>query len=56
MQKRFLGLRFVRRPYLYSEVFDLKPTSGLSHAQSYLKNRARFEVEDFAVHIRLFAA
>jgi hypothetical protein len=24
--------------YVYSEVFDLKPTSGLSHDQSYLKN------------------
>ena len=26
--------------YVYSEVFDLKPTSGLSHAQSCLKNPA----------------
>ena len=25
---------------VYSEVFDLKPTSGLSHAQSCLKNPA----------------
>ena len=26
--------------YVFSEVFDLKPTSGLSHAQSWLKNPA----------------
>ena len=29
-----------KRLYLYSEVFDLKPTSGLCHAQSCLKTPA----------------
>jgi hypothetical protein len=33
--------------YVVSEVFDLKPTSGLSHAQSWLKNPSRYPL-----HIR----
>ena len=42
--RRFIagsGTTWGLRPgYLFSEVFDLKPTSGLSHAQSWLKNQA----------------
>jgi hypothetical protein len=32
--------RRCKQRFVYSEVFDLKPTSGLSHAQSCLKNPA----------------
>jgi len=31
---------YTQASYVFSEVFDLKPTSGLSHAQSWLKNQA----------------
>jgi hypothetical protein len=38
-------------PYVYSEVFDLKPSRVFQVALGMGKTTGRFEVEDFAVHI-----